>query len=99
LENIKVLVEPAIKDRERVKRSRIRYWLQKYLGQHIGETFPAMILHTMKSRYRILLTDLLLIVDMKREDGQGFSPGERITVKVKKSDPWNNQLHLEHVHK
>ena len=98
LKNIRVSVEPAIKDRERVKRSRIRYWIQKYLGQHIGETFSAMILDTMKSRYRILLTDLLLIADMKREAGQDFSPGERIMVKVKKSDPWNDKLHLEHVH-
>jgi len=99
LKNIRLLVEPAIKEREMVKRSRIRYWLQKYLGQHIGETFSAMILHTMKSRYRILLTDLFLIADMKREVGQDFSPGEPIMVKVKKSDPWNDQLHLELVHR
>ena len=99
LENIRVLVEPAIKDREMVKRSRVRYWVQKYLGQHIGETFPAIILDTMKSRYRLLLTDFLLIAEMKREDGQVFSPGESIAVKVKKVDPWNDQLHLEHVHK
>jgi len=99
LENMRVSVEPAIKDREMVKRSRIRYWIQKYLGQHIGETFSAMILDTMKSRYRIFLTDLLLIADIKREDGQDFSPGEHIMVKVKKSDPWNDHLHLEHVHR
>ena len=97
LQNIRGLVEPEIKEREMVKRSRIRYWIQKYLGQHMGETFAAIILDTMKSKYRILLTDFLFIADMKRENGQDFFPGKNITVRVKKADPWNDQLHLEYV--
>lgn len=97
LEGIRMSVEPVLKALERVKRNRIRYWIQKYLLQHTGEKFSALILDTMKSKYRILLTDFLLVAEMRRENGQSFSAGQRITVAVKKSDPWNDQLNLEYV--
>jgi exoribonuclease-2 len=95
VENIRTTVEPVLKDLERVKRKRIRYWTQKYLIQHIGEKFSALILDTMKKKYRILLTDFLLVAEMRRITGQNFSEGERIMVRVKKSDPWNDLLSLE----
>jgi exoribonuclease-2 len=97
LEGIRMSVEPVLKNLERVKRSRIRYWIQKYLLQHMGEKFSALILDTMKSKYRILLTDFLLVAEMRRENGQNFSAGQRITVTVKKSDPWNDLLNLVYV--
>ena len=90
-------VEPLLKGLERVKRNRIRYWIQKYLLQHIGEKFPALVLDTLKNRCRILLTDFLLVAQMKREEGQDFAEGEQIMVTVKKSDPWNDLLNLEYV--
>jgi hypothetical protein len=34
---------------------------------------------------------------MKRQSGQLFSEGEAITVRVKKSDPWNDVLVVEAV--
>ena len=96
LGKIRISIDPVLKDLERVKRNRIRYWIQKYLLQHTGETFSALILDTMKNRYRILLPDFLLVAEMRREDGQGFSPGQRIMAKVKKADPWNDLLSLEY---
>ncbi len=78
-----------------MKRNRIRYWTQKYFTQHTGEEFSALILDTMKKKYRILLTDFLLVAEMKRKNHQDFSEGERIMVRVKKSDPWNDLLSLE----
>jgi exoribonuclease-2 len=95
LENIRTTVGPVLKDLERMKRNRIRYWTQKYLAQHIGEKFSALILDTMKKKYRILLTDFLLVAEMKRTNDLNFSGGERIMVRVKKSDPWNDLLSLE----
>ena len=97
LECIRMSVEPLLKGLERVKRNRIRYWIQKYLLQHIGEKFPALVLDTLKNRCRILLTDFLLVAQMKREEGQDFAEGEQIMVTVKKSDPWNDLLNLEYV--
>jgi len=96
LEDIRMAVEPMLKDLERVKRNRIRYWIQKYLLQHIGEEFPALVLDVFKNRCRILLPDFLLVAEMKRENGREFSQGQQITVKVKKSDPWSDLLNLEY---
>jgi len=96
LQDIRMSVEPMLKDLERVKRNRIRYWTQKYLLQHIGEKFSAIVLDVLRNRYRILLTDFLLVAEMKRENGQDFSDGQQIMVTVKKSDPWNDLLNLEY---
>ena len=96
LERMRLSMGPALKDLITVKRNRIRYWIQKYLLQHSGEKFPALILDTMKNRCRVLLTDFFLVADMKRGGGRDFSGGERIMVKVIKSDPWNDLLSLEY---
>jgi len=94
LENIRISVEPMLKSLERMKRNRIRYWIQKYLRQHIGEEFSALVLDVLRGRCRILLIDFLLVTEMKRDNGQDFFEGQQITVTVKKSDPWNDLLSL-----
>ncbi len=96
LEKIRISVEPTLKDLGRINRNRIRYWIQKYLMQHIGERFSAIILDTMKNRFRIFLPDFLFVAEIKRENGQDFSPGKSIMVRVKKSDPWNDLLSIEY---
>ena len=84
---------------EKLKRNRIRYWILKYLQKHIGENFPALILYEMKKKDRILLKDFFLVAELKRENGQSFSGGEPIRVKIIKSDPQNNLLKVEYVGK
>jgi exoribonuclease-2 len=95
LEEIRMSVQPLLRILDSVKRNRIRYWTQKYLLSHIGEQFPAVILDTLKNKYRILLTDFLLVTEMKRENGQEFGQGQQIMVKIRKCDPWNDLLNLE----
>jgi exoribonuclease-2 len=96
LEEIRMSVEPTLRDLGRVKRNRIRYWIQKYLLQHIGEKFSALVLDVLRGRYRILLTDFLFVTEMKKENGQDFFEGQQIMVTVKKADPWNDLLSLEY---
>jgi exoribonuclease-2 len=95
LENLRMMVDPVLRHLEVLKRSRTRYWIQKYFLQHTGERFPALVLDVMKNRYRLLLTDFLFVVEMKKENGRNFSEGQNITVRVKKSDPWNDLLKVE----
>ena len=97
LEQIRISTGSVLKDLQMVKRNRTRYWIQKYLLRHIGERFTALVLYPMKNRYRILLTDFLLVVEMKRQNGQDFSEGQRIVVKIKNSDPWNDILKVEYI--
>ena len=97
LEKMRMSVEPVLRDLEKLKRNRVRYWIHKYLQQHVGETFSALVLYEMKKKYRILLKDFLLLAELKRENGRSFSGGEPIRVKIIKSDPQNNLLKLEYV--
>jgi len=96
LEKIRMALGSVLKDLNMVKRNRLRYWLQKYLHQHEGEVFPAFVLDVMKSRYRLLLPDLLFAVEMKRQNGQDFQAGQPVKVRINKSDPWNDVLKVEY---
>ncbi|MFH1349831.1 MAG: ribonuclease catalytic domain-containing protein [Pseudomonadota bacterium] len=95
LEKIRVSVTPVLKDHQWIKQRRTRYWVLKYLMQHTDEKFPALILDILKNRYRVLLTDFLMVAEMRRENGQNFSEGQSIVVRVQKSDPLNDLLILK----
>ena len=96
LEKIRMYVEPVSRDLARVKRNRTRYWITKYLQQHVGENFSALILYGMKKKYRVLLKDFMFMAELKRENGRNFFAGEQIQVKIKKVDPQNDLLKLEY---
>ena len=96
LEKIRMALGSALKDLTMVKRNRLRYWIQKYLHQHEGEVFGATVLIVMKSKFRLLLPDLLHVVDMKRQNGQDFQEGQFLKIRINKSDPWNDVLKVEY---
>ena len=96
LEEIKREVEPKTKEIQAITRNRIRYWTLKYLSQHIGETFRAVILDELKKRYRIILPDILLICEIGKRSGVILSPGSEIKVRVERSDPWRDIVELEY---
>ena len=96
LEKIRLTVEPTLRDQGIVRRNRTRYWIQKYLRQRLGERYPALVLDTMRSNYRVLLKDFLMVTELRREDGLGLSNGQNIMVRVKVSDPWLDKLTLEY---
>jgi len=97
LEKLRVSVEPLVKALGRIQRNRLRYWTLKYLGINTGKTFNALVLDELKNKYRIVLTDFLMVTDFKRQDGVIFSKGQEILVKVKKADPWDDVIALEYV--
>jgi hypothetical protein len=51
----------------------------------------------MRSNYRVLLKDLLLVTELRREDGLGLLNGQNIMVRVKAANPWLDKLTLEYV--
>lgn len=95
LDKIRMSVEPGLKEFEIIRRNRTRYWIQKHLLAHLGERYPALVLDSLKNRYRILLTDFLFTLELKAESGLSLSEGQTIQVRVKKSDPWNDVLRVE----
>jgi len=94
LEEIRISVEPTIKNLQLIKRKRLRYWVLKFLAENQGKVYNALVLDELKSRYRLVLTDFLIIADIKRQNGMILNPGQEIRVRVDKADPWEDRLDL-----
>jgi exoribonuclease-2 len=97
LQEIRVFVEPVIKDFQNIKRNRIRYWILKYLSRKRGEKYRALVLDEFRRKYRIVLSDFFLVTEIGRREGVILQPGEEILVEVRKSDPWDDVIKLEYV--
>ncbi len=97
LEKIRMQVTASIKDLNMVRRNRQNYWINRYLEKQVGNVFPAIVLDVLKSRYRIILTDFYISVEMKREKDIKLSSGDQIKVRITRADAWNGILKLEYV--
>ena len=97
LKEIRISTEPIIKSLGIINRNRLRYWILKYLSQHRGKKLKALVLDEFKNKYRIVLTDSHLLVDIKRQEGSILSQGQEILVEVKKSDPWDDIINLQYI--
>jgi len=95
IEKKRLVLDPLLKSIELLTRNSTRYWIQKYLAQHIGEKFPALVLDVIRNKYRVLLSDVFLIAEVKRENGQNLHEGQEIMVKIRKSDPWEDYLKVD----
>ncbi|HOP46048.1 MAG TPA: RNB domain-containing ribonuclease [Desulfobacteraceae bacterium] len=96
LEEIRISVEPIIREMGNVKRKRLRYWVLKFLSQHPGEKYKAMILEEFKNKYRIVLCDFLILAEIKQKSGFILHLGEEIFIRVKKVSPWDDLLDLDY---
>ncbi|MBW1790093.1 MAG: RNB domain-containing ribonuclease [Deltaproteobacteria bacterium] len=94
LEEIRLHEEPILRSLQQIKRNRLRYWILKYLGQRRGERYKALVLDELRSKYRIVLSDLYLLAEMKRSNGMILKTGQEIIVEVGRSDPWEDTLEL-----
>jgi len=97
LAEIQMAVEPTLKKLGLIKRNRLRYWTLKYLSLHRGKKLRALILDELKNKYRVVLTDFLMIADLKRTNGIILRQGQKILVEVKKADPWDDMISLEYM--
>jgi exoribonuclease-2 len=95
LEKTRLSVVESLRDLNIIKRNRTRYWILKYLSLNLKKNYPAIVLDVMKNKYRMILTDFLFTVEMKKGKDQNFSEGQNVLLKVKKSDPWSDSLILE----
>jgi exoribonuclease II len=97
LEEIRISVEPTIKKLGLIKRNRLRYWVLKYLSLNRGKKMRALVLDELKTKYRVVLPDFLMMVDLKRKNGVILRQGQEISVRVTKADPWEDRLTLEYI--
>lgn len=99
LDKIRIQVTASLKDLNTVRKNRQMYWVTRFLEKQVGQIFSAIVLDVLKSRYRIILTDFFITVEMKRDKECKLTSGEQIKVRLNKADAWNNILKLEHVSK
>ncbi len=95
LEEIRMKVEPVLRELARIKRNRLRYWVLKYLSRHRDKVYQAMVLHEMRNKVRVVLRDFLMLSDLRRPEGAELRPGQNILVRVKRANPWADDLELE----
>jgi exoribonuclease-2 len=94
LKEIGQSVQQTLKEIEVMKRNQMRYWTLKYLAERIDERFPAIVFQKLRSKYLVILTDLLFVAELPLENAQELSPGDEIEVAVKRSDPRADVLTL-----
>jgi len=90
-----ISVQQTLKDIEVMKRNQIRYWALRHLAERINERLAALVFQKLRSKYLVILTDLLFIAELPLTSMRELSPGEHITVTIKKSDPRADILILD----
>ncbi|MGD9043137.1 MAG: RNB domain-containing ribonuclease [Desulfobacterales bacterium] len=64
--------------------TRHRYWLLKYLENHIGQKEEAIILHKARRNYQILLTQYMLECDLPISSGIDLKPEDLIQITIQR---------------
>ena len=95
IKEIGISVQQTLKDIGLMRRSQMRYWVLKYLAGRIDERLPAIVFQKLRSKYLVILTGLLFVAELPLVSTHELSPGEEITVAVKRSAPRADILTLE----
>jgi exoribonuclease-2 len=66
----------------RIQQGRHRYWLLKFLEQHIGRKEEAIVLNKRRSHYQILLTEYMIECDLPLSSGLELKPEDLIQVTI-----------------
>ncbi|MGD8661281.1 MAG: RNB domain-containing ribonuclease [Desulfobacterales bacterium] len=76
------LLEVPMSHVPRIQHGRHRYWLLKYLEQHIGEKEEAIVLKKHRNHYQILLTNYMIECDLPISGGFVLKPEDLIQVTI-----------------
>jgi exoribonuclease-2 len=88
-EDIDVIIQMVEQPMSRVARlqtGRQRYWLLKYLEQHVGQKAEAIVLVRRRTSYQVLLTDYMLECDLAITGFLDLKPEDLIQVTLQKVD-------------
>jgi exoribonuclease-2 len=90
-----ILLETALRRANRIQNNRRRYWLYQYLENTGQREFEAMVLEKLPHRWRVFILDLMMDADLAVRSGQDLSPGQTITLRLKKVDAREDILKFE----
>jgi len=66
----------------KIQHGRHRYWLLKYLEQHVGRKEEAIVLNKRRNNYQILLTEYMVECDLPVSSGLMLKPEDLIQVTI-----------------
>ena len=66
----------------RIQHGRQRYWLLKYLEQHVGRKEEAIVLNKRRNYYQILITGYMIECDLPHSSGLELKPEDLIQVTI-----------------
>jgi exoribonuclease-2 len=66
----------------RIQSGRQRYWLLKFLEQHVGRKEEAIVLVKRRNIYQILLTEYMIECDLPLSSGLELKPEDLIQVTI-----------------
>jgi len=79
-----------------MRRNRTRYWMLKYLSRYIDKSYDVIIFQKLRAKYLVILTDFLFIAELPAGNCPNLSPGDKVRVAIKKSNPWDDILITEY---
>jgi len=94
LEQILLIIEPAMRRASLLKTRRLRYWLLKYLAGQVGSRKEALVLEQMQNRWRLLLPEVLLEVPLTAPASLNLKPGDTVLVRLDKVNPREDLVKL-----
>jgi exoribonuclease-2 len=68
----------------KIQFGRHRYWLLKYLEQHVGRKEEAIVLNKRRNNYQILLTEFMIECDLPLSSGFELKPEDLIQVTIQR---------------
>ncbi len=86
------LLELPMSNVSRIQFGRHRYWLLKYLEQHIGDKEEAIVLKKMRNNYQILLSNYMIECELPISGGFVLKPEDLIQVTIQNVRARENQI-------
>ena len=77
-----LLLQQPMSNVSRIQYGRHRYWLLKYLEQHIGQKEEAIVLKKMRNSYQILLSNYMIECDLSISGGFVLKPEDLLQVTI-----------------
>ena len=78
-----------------VKQQRHRYWLLRYLEDHIDQPLTALIIDAGPKRTNLLITDLLMDVELPTPPAWQPTPGETARIRARRADALENTVKFD----
>ena len=92
IDNVIQLLKVPMGNVARIQFNRHRYWLLKYLEQHVGRKEEAIVLNKRRNDYQILLSEYMLECDLPISGGFQLKPEDLIQVTIQNVNARQDKL-------